>query len=133
VVSECVRLVDTTRPRIWFIWYVVDKEVIDSLYSRHNTRPSHVYVFQRSSLVSLKPGLWQLRETPWFCCTSHSKNTQARMWCREDFFLTRVLLNSGIHWLQRRLLQFIVTTGNNFTSFCFDRGRDSPEKLVLAT
>ena len=31
------------------------------------------------------------------------------------------------------LLQFIVTTGNSFTSFCYDSGRDSPEELVLAT
>lgn len=33
----------------------------------------------------------------------------------------------------KAMLQFIVTTGNSFTSFCFDSGRDSPEKLVFAT
>lgn len=44
-----------------------------------------------------------------------------------------MLLSDGICWLQRRLLQFIVTTGNRFTSFCFDSGRDSPEKLVFVT
>jgi hypothetical protein len=106
--------------------------VTDSLHLRQNTSGRHVYVV-RSSLDSLKPGFCSRGKPHDSIALVKAKQASVAVMRRRNVVLTRVLLSNGIHWLQRRMLQFTLSTGNSFTSFCFDSGMDSPEMLVLAT
>lgn len=127
-----MRLVDTTSHSIYFIWSVVDKEVTDGLYSRQNTRGRHVYVVRRSSLDSLKLGCGSWGKPHDSVILLIAKTRKRGCDAEKNFFNPFVA-----KWRNSVATEGVVAvycaTGNSFTFFCFDSGRDSPEKFVWST